>query len=160
MDDEIGTGEILDEAVGRKRGRLGRWEPLTDACDPGDCLTEACCASLLDGACLAGLMTLTGAGGGLFAAVAGVGRTGGRLRREARAPHGLFAAALFRGVRYYQLRLSARRPGHGGCRYAPTCSACAAEALRRHGAPAGIRLAVRRLLRCRPGVVGGPDPVP
>ena len=162
MGDEIGTGEILDEATGRSRGGWpwDRCDYLTDACAPTDCLTEACFESFFDGACLVGLTTLMAAGGGLFAAVAGVGRTGRRLRNEARAPHGLLAAALHRGVRYYQLRLSARRPGYGGCRYTPTCSAYAAESLRRHGALKGMRLAVRRLRRCRPGTVGGVDPVP
>lgn len=160
MNDEIRTGEILDEAVGRESRRRSRWESVSDACDPTDCLTEACCASLFDGACLTSLTALLGAGGGLFAAVAGAGRVGRQLRREARAPHGPLAAALYRGVRYYQLSISARRPGYGGCRHTPTCSAYAVESLRRHGALKGMRLAARRLRRCRPGAVGGADPVP
>ncbi|WP_344655713.1 membrane protein insertion efficiency factor YidD [Catenulispora subtropica] len=105
-------------------------------------------------------MTLIGAMGGLAAAVTGTGATGRRLRSEAWAPRSPMAAALHRGVRYYQLRLSARRPGYGGCRYTPTCSAYAAESLRRHGALRGARLAVGRLRRCRPGTVGGVDLVP
>lgn len=46
------------------------------------------------------------------------------------------------------------------CRYEPTCSWYAREALSRHGAFRGSWLAVRRLSRCRPGGGGGFDPVP
>lgn len=46
------------------------------------------------------------------------------------------------------------------CRFEPTCSVYAEEAVRRHGARRGTSLAVRRLLRCRPGCPGGYDPVP
>lgn len=46
------------------------------------------------------------------------------------------------------------------CRFAPTCSAYAAEALERHGAAKGGLLALRRLLRCHPWGGSGYDPVP
>ncbi|MEP6696164.1 MAG: membrane protein insertion efficiency factor YidD [Pseudonocardiales bacterium] len=46
------------------------------------------------------------------------------------------------------------------CRYSPTCSHYAAEALRVHGLARGTWLTARRLVRCRPGSGGGPDPVP
>ena len=46
------------------------------------------------------------------------------------------------------------------CRFRPTCSTYALEAVRRHGAWRGGRLALARLLRCRPGGGGGEDPVP
>lgn len=46
------------------------------------------------------------------------------------------------------------------CRYAPTCSGYALEALRRHGAVRGSALALRRILRCHPWADGGFDPVP
>ena len=160
MDGEIRTGEILDEAINRGERRR-RWSGrLEDSCD-AECFGGCCeSVSIIDGGCLVALTSLTGAGGGLFAAFAGTGHIGRRLRQEAPAPRGLLAAALHRGVRYYQLRISARRPGYGGCRYTPTCSAYAAESLRRHGALKGTRLAARRLRRCRPGTVGGADPVP
>lgn len=46
------------------------------------------------------------------------------------------------------------------CRFAPSCSAYALEAVRRYGAVRGSALAVRRLLRCHPFNPGGVDPVP
>lgn len=63
--------------------------------------------------------------------------------------------ALVRGYRYF---LS---PWWGAqCRFSPTCSQYAIEALSRHGAWKGSALAVRRLLRCHPWHAGGFDPVP
>ena len=61
-------------------------------------------------------------------------------------------------VRGYQLLVS---PLLGPtCRYYPSCSAYAVEALRVHGAVKGTWLAVRRLLRCHPWSPGGVDHVP
>lgn len=61
-------------------------------------------------------------------------------------------------VRGYRLLLS---PWLGNqCRFAPTCSVYAIEALERHGALAGTYLSGARLLRCAPWCEGGCDPVP
>jgi putative membrane protein insertion efficiency factor len=61
-------------------------------------------------------------------------------------------------VRAYQVLLS---PFLGGaCRFYPSCSRYAAEAIERHGAGRGGWLALRRLLRCRPFSPGGVDLVP
>lgn len=46
------------------------------------------------------------------------------------------------------------------CRFEPSCSTYALEAVRRHGAWKGLGLALRRILRCRPFGGGGHDPVP
>jgi uncharacterized protein len=48
----------------------------------------------------------------------------------------------------------------GQCRYSPTCSRYAEEAIRTHGAAKGIVLAIHRVLRCNPFGRGGLDPVP
>ncbi len=67
-------------------------------------------------------------------------------------------------IRLYQLTLSRVLPvvslGTCACRFSPTCSCYAAEAVRLHGAPRGVLLALRRLLRCTPLHPGGFDPVP
>lgn len=55
--------------------------------------------------------------------------------------------------------LAALNPA-GGCRFAPTCSHYAREALRAHGLLAGLGLTLRRLAKCGPWHPGGEDPVP
>ncbi len=60
-------------------------------------------------------------------------------------------------VRGYQLCISPLFPPC--CRYVPTCSEYAVQALTRHGAARGSLLAVRRILRCHPFAVGGYDQV-
>jgi len=50
--------------------------------------------------------------------------------------------------------------GAGGCKYVPTCSQYAAEAIAMHGPWRGSALALWRLLRCHPFARGGLDPVP
>jgi uncharacterized protein len=65
---------------------------------------------------------------------------------------------LILGVRAYQVGLGPLLPA--SCRYYPSCSAYAIEALERHGALRGTWLSVRRILRCHPFRPGGYDPVP
>jgi len=65
--------------------------------------------------------------------------------------------ALIGAVRLYRL-LGSARPSP--CRFQPTCSAYALEALERHGAARGAWLTARRLGRCRPWGGRGYDPVP
>ena len=66
--------------------------------------------------------------------------------------------ALLVLIRGYRLLLS---PWLGaGCRFHPTCSAYALEAIERHGAAAGSYLMARRLVRCGPWCEGGFDAVP
>ena len=52
------------------------------------------------------------------------------------------------------------RTGLVRCRFEPTCSAYAREAIQRYGSPRGFALAAGRLLRCHPWAEGGVDPVP
>lgn len=61
-------------------------------------------------------------------------------------------------VRAYQVALSPLLPA--SCRYYPSCSTYAIEALERHGALRGGWLTLRRLARCNPFRPGGYDPVP
>jgi putative membrane protein insertion efficiency factor len=50
--------------------------------------------------------------------------------------------------------------GGPSCRFSPTCSAYALQAVQRHGAVRGVSLAARRLCRCHPWGGAGEDPVP
>lgn len=74
------------------------------------------------------------------------------------------AHALLLLIRVYQRTLSPALPvltlGACGCRFSPTCSHYAAEAIRTHGALRGAALALARLVRCTPLHPGGFDPVP
>jgi len=60
-------------------------------------------------------------------------------------------------VKVYQAVISPWLPP--SCRFDPTCSEYAREAIERHGALRGSGMAVRRLLRCQPFCAGGYDPV-
>jgi len=70
----------------------------------------------------------------------------------------MLAKLLVLLVRGYQVAISPLLPP--ACRYTPTCSDYAIEALRRHGALKGSWLTLRRLARCHPFRRGGYDPVP
>lgn len=61
-------------------------------------------------------------------------------------------------VRFYRYAISPMLGPH--CRFQPTCSAYAIEAVERHGVLRGGALALRRIARCHPLTSGGHDPVP
>jgi putative membrane protein insertion efficiency factor len=77
------------------------------------------------------------------------------MRFSGGAPVARLLIALIAGYRYFLSPLLGR-----SCRYFPSCSEYAAEALERHGALRGSWLAVRRIARCHPWHPGGYDPVP
>jgi putative membrane protein insertion efficiency factor len=128
---------------------------VRDACllETGCCLAEG-----LDGNCLMLVLPLlprlataftTGAfttGAFTTAALGGAGRRQGRAARS-----------LVATIRIYQRDISAHRPAV--CRFTPSCSEYAAQAVQQRGAVRGAAPAARRLLRCRPGGARGLDPV-
>ena len=61
-------------------------------------------------------------------------------------------------IRFYQRQISPLSPPR--CRYIPTCSEYALEAVEKYGAVKGSWLAAKRILRCNPIHKGGYDPVP
>lgn len=66
--------------------------------------------------------------------------------------------ALMALIRFYRKYISPmKRPC---CRFSPTCSSYALEAVEKHGALRGGYLAIRRILKCHPFHEGGYDPVP
>ena len=66
--------------------------------------------------------------------------------------------AMLASFRFYKRRISPLLPP--ACKYTPTCSEYAMQAVERYGAVYGGYLAARRLLRCHPFAKGGYDPVP
>src|SRR5260221_7070653 len=100
--------------------------------------------------------------GGVRAAGSGTGAPAA-LHPEHRAEHqpenmSLAARALLFAVRAYQAFFSALMPS--ACKFYPSCSHYAAEAVRIHGARRGSWLALRRISRCHPFTPGGVDLVP
>jgi len=67
-------------------------------------------------------------------------------------------STLVLAIRGYQLWISPLLPS--ACRYYPTCSAYAIEAIEKHGAVNGSWMAIKRIARCHPFRPGGYDPVP
>jgi putative membrane protein insertion efficiency factor len=63
-----------------------------------------------------------------------------------------------KSIRFYQLAISPHFPPK--CRYVPTCSNYAYEAVQKYGLCHGFFLALKRLLRCHPFHQGGYDPLP
>lgn len=70
----------------------------------------------------------------------------------------MLARILIGLIRFYQNAVSPWTPP--SCRYTPTCSSYAHQAIEKHGAAAGSWLALKRLLRCHPWGGYGYDPVP
>jgi putative membrane protein insertion efficiency factor len=66
--------------------------------------------------------------------------------------------ALVAALRFYKAKISPGLPP--ACRYTPTCSEYAIEAVERYGAWRGSIMAIRRVLSCNPFARGGYDPVP
>lgn len=71
---------------------------------------------------------------------------------------GIATALLVLPIRFYQLAISPHLGAN--CRFTPTCSQYAIEALRTHGPLKGLWLALRRISRCHPWGGSGYDPVP
>ena len=116
------------------------------------------------GSCLRDLLLLNvgccaaeslGCGGDAFLLAPSTARA---WRSTAMAGGATMADRMIAAIRVYQREISPKRPAC--CRFTPTCSHYAVEALQRHGAGRGTWLTVRRLVRCRPGARGGADPVP
>lgn len=70
----------------------------------------------------------------------------------------IFARLLIAPIHFYQRFISPLTPP--ACRFTPTCSQYAVEALQTHGALRGSWLAIKRILRCHPWGGSGYDPVP
>jgi putative membrane protein insertion efficiency factor len=82
----------------------------------------------------------------------------GQLIPRHLSPGGVLGLAIRGMIRAYQLLVAPILPP--SCRYYPSCSHYALEAVARHGPWHGCRLAARRLLRCHPWGGSGYDPVP
>ncbi len=67
-------------------------------------------------------------------------------------------SVCIQAIRFYQKQISPLKPSC--CRFVPTCSEYAAEAIERFGVRRGTALAMKRLSRCHPLGAGGYDPVP
>ena len=70
----------------------------------------------------------------------------------------VFSILFLSLIRFYQVAIFPLKPP--SCRFTPTCSQYAIEAIKKHGPFKGLYLTVRRLLRCHPWGGSGYDPVP
>ena len=70
----------------------------------------------------------------------------------------LLSTLLILPIRFYRACISPMFPP--ACRYVPTCSQYAIEAITKHGPFKGLWLAMKRLMRCHPWGGSGSDPVP
>lgn len=70
----------------------------------------------------------------------------------------VFSILFLALIRFYQVAISPLKPP--SCRFTPTCSQYAIEAIKKHGPFKGLYLAIRRILRCHPWGGSGYDPVP
>lgn len=80
------------------------------------------------------------------------------MRRIIQWVRQLFVWLLLLPIYFYKVAISPLTPP--SCRYTPSCSTYAVEAIRKHGPLRGLYLAVRRILRCHPWGGSGYDPVP
>jgi len=135
----------------QSRGRRGGY--AGDNCLRNACLLETgcCIGESLDGSCLMLTMPLLPR---LFLATS-TALLGDRQRPTGPSRRG--AGAVLAAIRIYQRDISAQRPAC--CRFTPSCSEYAAQAIEQRGAVRGVLLAARRLLRCRPGGARGADPL-
>jgi len=101
-----------------------------------------------------------GSAGGVRSARSGIGAPAARDSESRAEGEGMSrpARALLFLVRVYQAFFSALMPS--ACKFYPSCSHYAADAIRIHGARRGAWLALRRVLRCHPFTRGGVDIVP
>lgn len=70
----------------------------------------------------------------------------------------VFSFVFLALIRFYQVAISPLKPP--SCRFTPTCSQYAIEAIKKHGPFKGLYLVIRRILRCHPWGGSGYDPVP
>ncbi|MBN2158011.1 MAG: membrane protein insertion efficiency factor YidD [Spirochaetes bacterium] len=81
-----------------------------------------------------------------------------RINRNNNIIDTLFSGFIILIIKVYRTILSPLLPS--SCRFYPSCSAYAIDALKKHGLVKGVYLAVRRIVRCHPLNDGGFDPVP
>lgn len=84
------------------------------------------------------------------------------MPKNKKMPRGLLATPFWLLIRFYQIAISPILhiiPG-SGCRFYPTCSEYAMQAIERHGAIKGVIMGACRIIRCNPLCSGGLDFVP